>query len=163
MSGFVKAYVAPAPRSKASGFAAIIYAAVLTIFAVTQLFTFEDFIKVFQASFSPLGIGFGVVLAAMVVIAEVFALPALLRMPLSIAFRWVSIGLTIVVPLLWLSISFWSVTQKGIETVGFLGALVSPEPGAWAIAFSFALLFLAGWAVYGILPPRNHNIKRTAK
>jgi len=153
MSGFVKAYDAPAPRTKESGFAAILYAGLITIMVAAQLFTFEDFIILFSDLFAAIGEPFGVLLATAIVIGEVFALPFLLRIPLSVGFRWVSLSLSALVAIIWLFVTIWGVaTRSVVESAGLIGTLDPVGPGLWAVALSVALCLLATWSVWGLWP-----------
>ena len=153
MNGFVKAYNPPAPRTKESGYAAILYAALLTGMVAAQLFTFEEFLVLFQGMFARIGEPFGMLLATGIVIAEVFALPFLLRIPLSTAFRWVSLTLSVFVSVAWLGVSLWGVVIKpSVESAGLIGTLDPLGPGLWAVSLSIALCMLAAWSLWGLWP-----------
>ena len=153
MSGFIKAYEATTPRTKESGYVAVLYAGLLTIMAAAQLFTFEDFIVLFKDMF---GGQFGMVFAASIVVIEVFALPFLLRIPLSKAFRFFSLGLTGLVAAVWLFITSWGVaTKSAVDSSGLLGTLDPLGPGLWAIAFSVAVVMLAIWSIWGLWPAQH--------
>jgi hypothetical protein len=150
MSGFIKAFEAAVPQTKESGYVAILYAALLTGMVVAQLFTFEDFIILFQDMF---GRSTGMIVAALIVVIEVFALPFLLRIPLSKAFRYFSLGLAGIAAVFWLFVTTWEVIVKpSVTATGLLGTLDPLGPGAWAISFTSALTVLAVWSIWGLLP-----------
>ena len=90
MSILVKATPAPTARTKETKQMAYLYAGLLVVLAVTQLFTFDEFIELVPAFNLPFGTGFTYALAPLIVATEVFAIPFLLRMQLSVAFRWLS-------------------------------------------------------------------------
>ncbi len=151
MIKFAQLTTAPEARTKDSRKISLLLAGALTIMAVTQLFGFEEFIVTMQQTF-PYG-GAGVIIAAVIVAAEVFALPFLLRMDLSKAFRWLSAGCVGLVALLWLVVSSWGVlTYPDVEVVGFIGSFDPLGPGLWAVFVSIALAMLSLWSIWGLWP-----------
>lgn len=155
MSGFVKAFVAPAPQTKQAGYIAILYAGLLTVMVAAQLFTFEDFIVLIGDMFRTPN---GMVLAALIVVAEVFSLPFLLRMTLSKAFRYLSLGLSALTAGIWLCVTLWgAVTAQTVTSSGLIGTVESMGPGYWAVCFSIALCALATWSVWGLWPSSRKN------
>ena len=159
MSFFVKSIPAQEPRSKESMKIAILYAAILVILAVAQLFSFEEFLVHFQSIGLLISNEQAYILAPIIVIAEVFALPFLLRMRLSPAFRILSMFLGWLAAGLWVFVTFWlASTQSQADTVGFLGTVVNLMPGWWAVFISLSFAVLAAWSSWGLWPR-----KRTAK
>lgn len=149
MSIFVQATPAPAAKSHETKQIATLYAGLLTVLAVAQLFTFDEFIELF-----PL-LGLPVAFAPLIVACEVFALPFLLRMRLSPAFRALSMGLGWFVAVGWLFISIVAVQQGASDTVGYLGTLVSLSPGWWAVLIAASFGILAAWSSWGLWPFRR--------
>ncbi|MGY4893491.1 MAG: hypothetical protein ACO1N2_02220 [Candidatus Saccharimonadota bacterium] len=149
MSIFVQATPAPAAKSHETKQIATLYAGLLTILAVTQLFTFDEFIELFPQ------LGLPVALAPIIVACEVFALPFLLRMRLSPAFRALSMGLGWLVALGWLFVSIVAVQQGTTETVGYLGTLVNFIPGWSAVLIAASFGILAAWSSWGLWPFRR--------
>lgn len=161
MTIFAKATPAPKARTEETIKISLMYAGILVVFLVTQLFTFDTFIELFPSFNLPIGEGWSYALAPIIVASELFALPFLLRMRLSVAFRWFSMFLGWFVPLLWFWISLWVVTmQPTAETVGFLGMLVDLVPGWWAVSISFALGVLAVWSGWGLWPGKRAKTKK---
>jgi hypothetical protein len=153
MSIFVTATPAPVPKTKDVKRLATFLAGVLVVMAVAQLFTFEEFLVLVDAFSLPFGAGMTHVFVAVLILAEVLALPFLLRMPLSPLFRWVSVVCGWFVPLAWLFVSVWLVSAPGFVTnVGFLGTAVQMMPGWWAVFMSTALGILVAWASWGMWP-----------
>ena len=153
MSIFAQPTEAPIAKTKDAKRVAIFYAGILLIMVVGQLFTFEEFTLLITSFNLPGGVRFAHFITAFLVVAEVFALPFLLRMPLSRAFRWVSMTLGILVALIWIFLSVWIVTMaKDAANIGFLGTVVDIMPGLWAVFISAALLVLATWASWGLWP-----------
>lgn len=155
--------LAPVPKTKDVQRIAVFYAVILVVMAVAQLFTFDEFLKLVGSFGFPGGIQLAHITTAFLVVAEVFALPFLLRMPLSPAFRWLSMILGWLVALIWTLLSLWLVTHGSIvSNVGFLGTVVDLMPGWWALFISIAMGVLAGWASWGMWPWRP-RFKRVAK
>jgi len=160
MSILVKATPAPRARTDATKQIAILYAGILVVLAVTQLFTFDKFIELIPTFELPLSIAATYALAPTLIAAEVFAIPFLLRMTLSPAFRALSMALGWLVALLWTLISLWVVLiQPTAETVGFLGTLVDLVPGWWAVLVSISFGILAAWASWGLWPGKRQTTK----
>lgn len=148
------------PKTDATKQISLLYAGLLTVMAVAQLFTFETFIELIPSYDLPIGEGFKVALPALIVAAEVFALPFLLRMALSPAFRWFSMFCGWFVALAWFLISIWIVTMNpGVLTIGFLGTAVDLLPGWWAVLISFSFGILAAWSAWGLWP--GYSMKKS--
>ena len=158
MSFFVKTTIAPPPKTRDSFKVAVAYAAILVVFAVAQLFTFEAFLEHIHSVKLPLSEGIVYALAPILVISEVFALPFLLRMSLSPAFRYVSMFLGWLTAAIWLYISVWLAAMNPyVETVGFLGTVINLPPGWWAVFISVALAIMAAWASWGLWPGKRRK------
>ncbi len=158
MSFFVKSTLAPEPKTDASKQIALFYAGILTIMAVAQLYTLEDFIVLLQEFQLPLSYTATYLIAPLLIVFEVFALPFLLRMRLSAAMRWVSMVFGWFVAALWIGISLWVVlSDTTLLNVGFLGTVVDLLPGWWAVFFSSALAVMAAWASWGLWPGTRHK------
>ncbi len=156
MSILVKAVPAPKPRTPESAKISLLFAAILVIMAVAQLFTFEEFLLHIALLNLPFGDIVTNAIGPLIVVAEVFALPFLLRMRLSPAFRYLSMFLGWLATGLWLYISVWIVaTHSAVSTVGFLGTVGNLTPGYWSIFMSFALVILCIWSSYGLWPGKR--------
>lgn len=158
MSFFVKSTPAAVAKSDISKQVAILFAGILALFAVAQLFTFEAFLEIVPALGLPISDSFAYILPSLIIVFEVFAIPFLLRMRLSIAFRWLSMFLGWLVVAVWLFITIWTaVTPTDVATVGFLGSIGDLAPGWWAVCVSIALGILSAWASWGLWP--THRAK----
>jgi len=152
---------APKPKTKDVTIIATFYAAILTVMAVAQLYSFDTFTEHMASLGLPGGIAMGYFLASFIVVAEVFALPFLLRMRISPAFRVFSMLLGWIVPVVWLKVSIWMVaTYSDAVTVGFFGTVVDTMPGWWAVLVSGAFGILAAWSAWGMWPLKK-RLKRT--
>lgn len=135
---------------------AIAYAVVLGAMAVTQLFTFEHFLELIATFALPIGGELTYLTGALIVVTEIFALPFLLRMPLSKAFRWVSMVCSWLAPLIWITLTLWLViTEPLVDNVGLLGTIVGLLPGWWAVLVAVSLGILAAWASWGLWPGKR--------
>ena len=153
MSVFAQTTPSPIPKTKDVRRMATFYAAILVVMAVAQLFTFDDFLKLVTDFGFPGGQRAGYFLASFLVTVEVFAIPFLLRMPLSPAFRWLSLLCGWLVAVIWAKITIWLVIKDGIVgNVGFLGTAIQVVPGIWAVFISIVFAILAAWATWGMWP-----------
>lgn len=156
MKLFVTSTPALPPKSQAVKKIAILFAVILTVMAVAQLYTFEAFMEVVALFGLPVSDGIASALPPILIATEVFALPFLLRMSLSPAFRWFSMLCGWFVAATWFFISAWVVsTNQSVSTIGYLGDLVQLVPGWWAVCLSFALIILATWCAWGLWPGRR--------
>lgn len=153
MSILPKVTPALKPKSKESAQVALFYAVLLIVMSLAQLFTFEEFIELVPSFNLPLSGALPYLIAPLVVTAQVFALPFLLRMAVSPAFRWFSMGMGWLVAVIWLGISMWVVgTHQPVETIGFAGTVIDLLPGWWAVCISIAFGILAAWSSWGLWP-----------
>jgi hypothetical protein len=153
MSIFPKVSAPTTPKTANVKQISTLYAAILTIFVVAQLFTFEDFITLIQSYSLSGGLTFAYFLSSFIVVIEIFALPFLLRMRVSPLFRSMSMVCGWLAAALWLKLGLWLVfTDNTVNNVGFLGTVVQLTPGWWNVLFSLALGILAVWASWGMWP-----------
>lgn len=118
--------------------------------ALAQLFAFEKFVPLVESFWLPGGKPAAYLVAALIVISEVFALPYLLGMRLSPAMRVISMVFTAVASAIWLYISLWlNLTTNAIMNIGFLGVKLPLPVGWWAVFFMLALLVLSVWIMWG--------------
>jgi hypothetical protein len=163
MTILVHATPAPVPKTKNVRQVAIFYAVVLLIMAVAQLFTFNEFLKLMMSFEFPEGVQATRFITAFIIVAELFAIPFLLRFSLSPAFRWLSMIMGWLVSIIWFKITLWQVLQNTpIDNVGYLGTAAIITPGSWAILISVAFGILAAWASWGMWPGLS-DFKRVKK
>jgi hypothetical protein len=148
MTVFPKATPPPRPKTTNARLISLYYAIVLIVFIITQLSTFDGFVGWFLG----LGIVGGATLAAYILAAEIFALPFLLGMKTSPAFRWFSLGMGWIAGILWALTTLWALTQATPTTIAFLGTLILTVPGWWAFIASLAMISMAAWASWGMWP-----------
>jgi len=159
MSFFVKTTVAPKPRTINSWKVSILYAIILTAAAVIQLFNFEDFLLYIQSLNFPFGSGLNYAFLPLMVVAQVFALPYLLRMDLSPLFRYVSLYLGLLAAVLWIFLAFWVVLSGAPDvSTQSTGSLMSILPGFYAIFITLALGVLAIWSAWGLWPGKRKEV-----
>jgi len=152
--------VAPVAKTNDARRVAIFYAGILAVMAIAQLFTFDTFLELVETFGFPGGTSYAYLLSAVLVAAEVFALPFLLRMPLSPAFRWVSMVLGWLAATVWIKITTWLVLQGSVvASVGFLGTVVDVMPSWWTIFMSLTFGILAAWSAWGLWPGKRRPIK----
>ena len=149
--------VARTPKTQDARRIAIFYAGILSVMAVAQLYTFEQFLELVGTFGLPGQTAGAYFIAAFLVTCEVFALPFLLRMPLSPAFRWVSMALGWIVAGIWIALTIWLFLQGRVENVGFFGTVVDVLPSWWTIYISLMFGFVAAWSAWGLWPKYNRN------
>lgn len=150
---FAIATTAPKPKTKNSQIIALFLAGLLVVMAVGQLFSFEKFIPLIETYLLPGGYGMAVLVASLLVISEVFALPFLLRMKMSLLMRYVSMACGWIVAAVWLKLTLWAnVIPTDVQNVGFFGPKVELFVGWWATLFAAALIVLVVWAAWGLGP-----------
>lgn len=142
----------------------LFYAVLIVVMVVAQLFTFEAFLELFASFEFPGGRTTGYVLASVLVAAQVFALPFLLRMAVSPAFRMFSLLSAGLVADIWLFVTLWlAIVQPTVANVGFLGTVVETMPGWWAVCIALAFGILATWAAWGMWPQtQTRGAKKTS-
>lgn len=148
---------ARAPRTKGARRVALIYAAILSVMAVAQLYTFDHFLELILTFGLPGQAATSYFFAAFLVTCEVLALPFLLRMPLSPAFRWVSMILGWIVAGLWIVLTIGLFSQGAVGNVGFLGTVFEVVPSWWTVCISLMFGFLAAWSSWGLWPRYNRK------
>ncbi|HWT39813.1 MAG TPA: hypothetical protein VN081_00875 [Dongiaceae bacterium] len=147
---------APIPKTPAAKQIGILYTILLTAMAVGQLFNFPAFVVLFNSFAFPFPGWFNAMLPAFLIASEVFAIPFLLRMQLSPAFRWFSLFLGFLTAIIWLFVALWVITYYPLaKTIGFLGTDVHLVPGWWAVCMSLAFGILAVWAAWGLWPGKH--------
>jgi len=153
MSFFVSA--TPPPKAKTNRIQALslTLAVVFIGMAVAQLFTYEKFPDTIAGLWLPGGAAFAHLLAALIVIFEVLALPYLLFMRLSPLMRAVSMVAGWLVIGAWLAITVWeNLTTNAVGNSGLLGETVSLPVGWWSMLFVLALGILVVWVNWGMWP-----------
>lgn len=132
---------------------ALLYAGVLLVFAVTQMFSFSYFQTLIESFWLPGGRPAAYLLVDIIVMAEVLALLFLLQIKISTSIRIVSMVLCWIVPTIWVALSLWALlTINVVSNIGFLGTVVTLMPGWWTVFFSLALAVLSSWASWGMWP-----------
>lgn len=153
MSFFRTPTPAPVPKSKNVATISLFYATLLVVMVVAQLFTFESFLELLASFDLPGGRTTAYTIGSVLVAAQLFALPFLLRMAISPAFRMVSLLSAGLVADIWLFLTLWLViVQPAATNVGFLGTVVETMPGWWAVCIALAFGILATWAAWGMWP-----------
>lgn len=153
MSVISKVTASPKPKTKHVAQISSLLAAIIALFAATQLLSLGAFIRLIESFWLPGGVRIAHVVVALLIISEILSLLFLLRLRLSTAMRVLSMMCGWVVVLLWLGLCIWLVlTVNAIHNVGFLGTAIDIQPGWWAVLFSVALGILSTWASWGMWP-----------
>lgn len=156
MKDLIKATFPPKPKSLESKWAAYLFAGVLMLFALGQLFTFDEFVALL-VSYNFLGGAITTkIIASMFVICEVFAIPFLLGMRLSKLARMVSMVLGWFNVVGWFAIALLlNLTNNSVQNFGILGTKIQLTPGWWDVSFMIAIGMLAAWSSWGLWPVKR--------
>ena len=146
------------PKTSEARQVALMYAVLLTVMAVAQLFSFDEFVPLLATYGLPGGEAGAMVMATAMVVATVAALPFLLGMRLSLLMRVVSMGCGWLVPVLWL---VTTVAAMGTSASwGLLGTVVTLPVGGWSICAVAGMAILAAWASWGQWPHLDRPHKK---
>lgn len=122
---------------------------VLIVMATLQLITFEKFIPIMQNYEVPGGPVAGKILAAIIVILEVAALPFLLRMKVSPLFRLCSALSLFFIGTIWIGIASWALFhQSPLIGSGIIGSLFKSLPAEMGVVIGVFLLASAVILIY---------------
>ncbi len=154
MSFFVQATNAKSPKTANAAKVALLLAGILIILAIMQLFNFPKFASAIYDMWLPgVDSALSKPLAALVVTAEVFAIPFLLRMHLSPLMRLTSMILG------WLSVAWWlfalvweNVNPMSLANNGLFGGTIALPVGWWSVCFMLGVAVLVVWASWGLWP-----------
>ncbi|MDB5183507.1 MAG: rane protein of unknown function [Candidatus Saccharibacteria bacterium] len=153
---FATAKKAIEPRFNNAQTVAWVYVTILAIMVVGQLFAFEDFVPLMASYVVPINYGMSTFVACLIALTEVFALPFLLRMPLSPLMRWFSLVCGILAPAIWVKLGLFAVFgHTALTNSGMFGTKVSIHSGWLQLIVSLLLLGLAAWSAYGLWPVRK--------
>ncbi len=144
---------APHTRHKFAPVLGMLAAAVLTTFALVHLFRIDTFLPLLDDAL-PGGLVVASMIGVLIVTAEVFAVPVMLRMRLSPLARLTGILLAVIVPLTWLLITIWTLGSD-VSSAQFGEFKETPSSIIWIIlnslwlSFNVVVLWLLG---YGSAP-----------
>lgn len=160
MSFFVHATPAVTPKTPNTRRVAILVAAIYIVLALAQLFSFTRFSSVIYDMWLPAVDGqTAALLAALVVIGEVFAVPFLLSMRLSPAMRVVSMGLGWLVTIWWIVTLLWqNIMGSAPNSSGLFGATVALPVGWWSVCFMLGVAVLVAWVTWGQWPQSRRKL-----
>ena len=120
-----------------------ILAGVMLAFALLHLIRIDKLIPVITEVLGEAGATWFVVIA---VLGEVFALPYLLRMKLSPAFRIKSGLWVLLVPLMWTCLSIWALGNG--HSTGQFSSYISLPASWWLIALNLLWLGVSYWVLW---------------
>lgn len=149
---FARAEKAPTPQLSWAIPVTIGYAVVLTVMSLAQLFTLEDVIPMVEEYWFPGGAGAATLFVGVVVTAQVFSLPYLLRMQVSPLFRLFGAVLSFVAPLMWLGAAVYALaSDRVLANGGMFGEKLVVPADASQVAIATVLVILAVASAYGLV------------
>lgn len=142
-------------RHNPAHFQALGLACVYIIMAVLQLFTFERFTDVTAGYGFPGGRAVAIVIALLLPISTIAALPYLLSMKLSKRVCRVSRMSVLVAAGLWVVIGLWTnLSGNTVGSLGVFGATLDTPNEWWSLVF-IAFLAWASWLIYAARVSRH--------
>lgn len=124
-------------------------AVLLIVMIVAQLMSLDKFLPIIENYQLPGGVPIAKITVYKIEIAGLFALPFLLRMGLSLLFRWLSAFLLNIHSLIWVVMGVWVVIQNPpLIGTGILGGYFKGLSGDIVLPFGLFLLafsLLATW------------------
>lgn len=158
------AHATPAPKLKKPSdvYVGWACAGLLILMLVSQLFTFEKVAPLIENLDMGGGEPAARVIASVIVIVELFALPFLLRMKLSPLMRGVSMAAGWIAVLMWLYMAIISLALPGLRTIGLFGSIVPLAGGAMSLLYVILLAGLLLWAT-AVLWPTRRTLHRRKK
>lgn len=152
MTVFAQAQPAAPAKSRNVFIASLLLAAILVVMATAQLYSFPEFIVIVSELGLPGAVNGTSFWAALLVASEIGAVPFLLGMRLSPAFRVFSMMLGWLLIAGWLAIAVYVSLSGGVSNSGILGAVVELPTGVWMVYFLLGLAGLHAWVSYGRWP-----------
>ena len=144
---FPKAVDPPKPLKKYGPWLGIVASAISACMALVHLFRIDTLVPIVDKAV-PGGVNQAAFLVVFVVIAEVFALPFLLRMKLSPLAHLMSGTLVVFGPLVWLLVSIWSFgTDISTGQMGEFVHVASTPTLVFVNSLWVAFAFLVLWAL----------------
>ena len=151
------------PKNKVVEYGALAFAGLLVVMVVAQLFKFEEMVPLVESFNLGGGEARATLIVSVLVAAEVFALPFLLRMYVSPLMRIMSMVLGWIVAAIWLYLMIGvAMTVHAVSDSGFLGTAVTVPFGWWSVGFALVLTGLAAWISWGQWPSLD-AARRTTK
>ena len=123
--------------------------------AILQLFTFESFVEVTLGFGFPGGRVVAIIIALLLPIAEILALPYLISMKVPHRVYQISRVSVLVAAGLWLVIALWTnISGNNGDNLGIFGATLYTANQWWSVGF-VALVSWAAWLIYVAQPSRR--------
>lgn len=119
-------------------------AAVLFVMAILQIISFGKF----KDFLDNINIGWPVVVAIVLIIAELWGAVSLLRVPMNAMVRFIGVTLAVLVTGFWFIENLFLVTSdtaSALQNSGYFGKYLSQTPGWWTVIEATIALF---WVVY---------------
>lgn len=157
MKRHITALFPPEFHKNPAHFQALGLAFVYVTMAILQLFTFESFVDVTAAFGLPGGRVSAIVVAFLLPITEITALPYLLSMKLHPGVYKVSRVSVLIVAALWFLIALWTnATGNNTDNLGIFGATLYTVNQWWSVVF-VGLLAWAAWLMYSARVSRSKS------
>lgn len=126
---------------------------------VGQLFSFEKFLPLIKSYPLPSD-QIAMLIAGLIVTSEVFALPFLLRMPVSLLMRWFSLVCSLFAAGIWLVLVIIILTTtNNLDNSGMFGTKLVIPAGTMQLAVAVIMSVLAVVSAIGLRPSARSRKK----
>lgn len=157
MKRHIMAIFPPEFHKNPAHFQALGLAFVYVTMTILQLFTFENFVDVTTAFGLPGGKVSAGIVAFLLPITQIAALPYLLSMKLHPVIYRISRVCVLVAAALWLFIALWTnLTGNTSDNLGIFGATLPTANQWWSVCF-VGMLTWAAWLMYGARVRRTRS------
>lgn len=147
----IVAHDAPKPQSVVYIRLAWVYVFLLVVMVFGQLIAFEKFIPLIDEYKLLGGYGTATLVAGLIVMSEIFALPFLLRMRLSHLMRWTSLICSIFISVVWTVLSLHALILTPVANGGILGVYAN-VPVGMQLVIALCLLVISTFIASGMKP-----------
>lgn len=120
-------------------------ATVLILMALIHLFRIDTFLPVLDEILPGDRVAANLI-GILTILSEVFAIPFVLRMRLSVLAQLMSGALVVIAPLWWVLIDLWTIGL--VDKTGQLGAFVTVPSNGWVLGLNLVWLSLSYYILY---------------
>lgn len=144
-------------RNNPVHFQALGLAFVYVTLAILQLFTFESFVDVTLGFGFPGGRVVAIIIALLLPITEILALPYLISMKMPRSIYRASRVSVLIAAGLWLIVAIWTnVSGNNGDNLGIFGATLYTPNQWWSLGF-VGLITWGAWLIYAAQPKRSRK------
>lgn len=158
---FAKQTPAPIPLRKNLVWVPYFVTAITVLMLLAQLLTFDKYVPIISTYYVPGGLVATKIVAAMLVLGELLALPFWLRMNLSPLFRLTSMASGVFFVFLWILLLAWALANSlTLDNTGHFGAVLQNPLSWWVLIAHLFLIGLTVFSAYILNAPKVLRYRR---